>query len=109
MKEFIDKLIGRLEANAFPLTYNFETEKYLKYDKAIEIVNELAEEYKNDCCEWKQDGVYLICQNHENNLACVEDEGYRYNYCPICGKKIKVVDNLPAWKTAVMNTFLARK
>jgi hypothetical protein len=46
MKEFIEKLIGRLERNAFPLTYNFRTEKYLKFDKAKEIVKDLAEEYK---------------------------------------------------------------
>ena len=38
MKEFIEKLIGRLEVNSFPLTFNFETESYLKYNKVKEIV-----------------------------------------------------------------------
>ena len=38
------KLIERLKRNAFSLTYNFVVEKYLKFDKAIEIVGELTEE-----------------------------------------------------------------
>lgn len=45
MKEFIDKLISRLENHAFFLTFNFEAEKYLKFDKTISIITELAEEY----------------------------------------------------------------
>ena len=47
MNEFIEKLIGRLEVNSFPLTFNFETESYLKYNKVKEIVNELAEEHND--------------------------------------------------------------
>ena len=38
------KLIERLKRNAFSLTYNFVVEKYLKFNKAIEIVGELTEE-----------------------------------------------------------------
>lgn len=47
----------------------------------------------NDFCEWKLDGVYLHCQHDmELVISCLEDEKYRYNYCPVCGKKIKVVE-----------------
>lgn len=42
------KLIARLKRNAFSLTYNFVIEKYLKFDKAIEIVGKLAEEEKHN-------------------------------------------------------------
>lgn len=42
----------------------------------------------DDYCEWKIDGVYLISP-HNTFFNCVEDKDYRYNYCPVCGKKIK--------------------
>lgn len=44
------KLIERLKRNAFSLTYNFVVEKYLKFDKAIEIVGELTEEEEHKEC-----------------------------------------------------------
>lgn len=47
---------------------------------------------KNDVCEWKLNGVYLISPHPLVSLSCITDYGYRYNYCPICGKKIKVVE-----------------
>lgn len=98
MNEFIDKLIGRLEEE---INW-YETHGCNKDLKrgiiganrhAIGIVNELAEEYENDFCEWKVDGVYLMCQ-HKTELfvSCLEDEKYRYKHCPICGKKIKAVE-----------------
>lgn len=46
MKEFIEKLIGRLEEHSFSLVIDWEKGKYLRKDKAIEIVNELAKEHK---------------------------------------------------------------
>jgi len=61
--------------------------------KASEIVNEVADKCINDFCEWKIDGVYLHCQhNTELVISCLEEEKYRYKYCPVCGKKIKVVE-----------------
>lgn len=88
MKEFIEKLIGRLEEQKSDWNYDYN----VPINDAIEIVNQLAEEYNNDFCEWKLDGVYLMCQ-HKTELfvSCLEDEKHRYKYCPICGKKIKVV------------------
>ena len=57
-------------------------------DKAIEIVKQGGA--SDDVCEWKLDGVYLHSP-HKPLVSCVTDENYRYNYCPVCGKKIKVV------------------
>lgn len=144
MKEFIEKLIGRLDE------YYDENESETNsgfIEVCKDIVNELAEEYKgklddewqiiydkvcvlekkytnerniesvkdcirlenllqyfkeelrgaeereNDFCEWKVDGVYLMCQ-HKTELfvSCLEDEKYRYEHCPICSKKIKAVE-----------------
>lgn len=58
-------------------------------DKAIEIVKQGG--VTDDVCEWKLDGVYLHSP-HKPLVSCVTDENYRYNYCPVCGKKIKVVE-----------------
>lgn len=77
MKEFIEKLIGRLEINSFPLTFNFETEKYLKFDKTKEIVNQLAEEYNNGwipCSERfpdKSDWYLAIFQEPETTFVLI--------------------------------------
>jgi len=96
MKEFIEKLIGRLKEKSVEITfplYPDDSTSFVPITEAITIVNQLAEEYNNDFCEWKLDGVYLNCQ-HDTELfiSCLEDEKYRYNHCPICGKKIKVVE-----------------
>ena len=74
MKEFIEKLIERLERNAFPLTYNFRTEKYLKFDKAKEIVKDLAEEYKGG---WIPCGEKLPKENIQV-IVTAEKGGHRY-------------------------------
>ena len=68
MDEFIKKLIERLEEKAVEhRETGFEMErkgfsniadkqygKQTTYLNAIEIVNQLAEEYSNDFCEWKK-------------------------------------------------------
>lgn len=43
------KLIEKLKEHAFPLTYNFVVKKYLEFDKAIEIVGEIAGNQKQEC------------------------------------------------------------
>lgn len=65
MKEFIEKLIGRLEKHSFSIVINWEKGKYLRTDKAIEIVNQLAEEYNNGwipCSErLPETDDYVLC------------------------------------------------
>ena len=49
MKEFIEKLIGRLEEKVVNRTFDESIKtKNLAYKEAIEIVNQLAEEYRQD-------------------------------------------------------------
>ena len=109
MKEFVDKLIGRLEELQKQRTgcsnitcdkckYDkecFEGEKGFKVtiDKFIKFVNELAEEYNNDFCEWKftksvVNGGYFYSSgcNHKRF-----SDLHNFEFCPYCGKKIKVV------------------
>ena len=97
MKEFIDKLIGRLEEKANQ-TWLVLAERN-GYERAIEIVKQLAEEYNNDFCEWKFEttGIVWHCNGCETynlpyamNLRIIADD-FECK-CPHCGKKIKVVE-----------------
>ena len=73
--------------------HEFFRKKCENYEKAIEIVNQVAEEYKQEVCEWKPsrkiDGIIMY------GTSCyVEFEERlirKYKYCPYCGKKIKVI------------------
>ena len=58
------------------------------YKRAIEIVKHGG--VSSDVCEWELDEVYLHSP-HKPLVSCVTDENYRYYYCPVCGKKIKIV------------------
>ena len=41
----------------------------------------------DDVCEWKLDGVYLHSPHNRPFVTCIaDDEDYRYNFCPVCGK-----------------------
>ena len=108
MKEFIEKLIGRLE-EVGKLEISMHGGRCngktlaLGYAKGIEnsiaIVNQLAEEYNNDFCEWKFEttGIVWHCNGCETynlpyamNLRIIADD-FECK-CPHCGKKIKVVE-----------------
>lgn len=112
MKEFIEKLIGRLEE-----LNQSQIEKYTKslcdgnldcvYDKTdiedtkvkttyeiIQIVNQLEEEYNNDFCEWKQHereiDVYFTECGQAHIFVDGNPEENNHVFCPYCGKKIKI-------------------
>lgn len=54
-------------------------------------VQEKEETNTADMCEWNLDGVYIFSP-HSRMFSCVIDDKHRYTYCPVCGKKIKVVE-----------------
>lgn len=103
MKEFIDKLIERLEEREVQAYAKMDGGvTYQAYRNAIEIVIELAEEYKvsemstgsEDCCEWRlidyEANVYdTTCRNPHILLEGSPTDN-SYEFCPYCGKKIKV-------------------
>ena len=87
MKEFIEKLIGRFLAECVIYAEN--------YEKALDMANQLAEEYNNDFCEWfKYDYRTIAPKNHdaENPYWRIPENWDKLKFCPYCGKKIKVVE-----------------
>lgn len=100
--EFVEKLIGRLEEKQdeyFHGKSDYEEGKYNAYDEVAQIVNQLAEEYNNDFCEWKKvviDSTELIREPHRMYLF--KDSDDKWEYCPYCGKKIKVAPYQPKGK-----------
>ena len=97
MNEFIEKLIGRLEEQKSDLTNWAEDKAFeIGIQTAISIVNQLAEEYNNDVCEWKQHereiDVYFTECGQAHIFVDGNPEENNYEYCPYCGKKIEVVE-----------------
>ena len=110
MKEFIEKLIGRLEEEKGEnpcrkircrecqytnICYEGEQSEKVAIDNAISIVNQLAEEYNNDFCEWKEisvGGITAVKEPHRMKLLNRDNE---QQFCPYCGKKIKIAPYQP--------------
>ena len=61
--------------------------------KSIEIVNQVEQEYNNDFCEWEydefEDGWQTSC---DTVFSLCDSDKEITNFCPCCGKKIKVVE-----------------
>ena len=88
----VDKVIKELEK--LKSNVNFGGTLQLIYadkkiDKAIEIVKHGC--VFDDVCEWKNDGDNLItsCGDYFN---LYDNCTGKFKYCPVCGKKIKVVE-----------------
>lgn len=93
MKEFIEKMIEMLEEEIENVIVRdtYTKGKNAGLRKAKIIVNNLAEEYNNDFCEWHKvkNGNAYKCNTHaEIHDSRVLD----WHVCPYCGKKIKVVE-----------------
>lgn len=106
MKEFKDKLIGRLEEVAIETLginkgqFAMDEGEYSSYCSLTlydvkEQANQLAEEYNNDFCEWKQEDEEGFSNCRFNYQEIISDEVSGFVYCPYCGKKIKVAPYQP--------------
>ena len=98
MKEFIGKLIGRLEEEHERCINRYGVvggnAPAMEVKQCMAIVNQLAEEYNNDFCEWKKtdkrkSSPYHHALKHGNITLEFHDD---FKICPYCGKKIKVVE-----------------
>lgn len=96
MKEFIEKLIGRFEERIKENTNEDMSYKipYFGLEIALNIVNQLAEEYNNDFCVWKSEKDMFI-QNPHTGRKFSNEPSMRNIYCNTCGKKIKVAPYQP--------------
>lgn len=103
MKEAFEKIIERLEARKRDYHIQYVTD-YIGYstyhnykhelNEVIEIVNQAAEEFGNDFCEWfKYDYRTIAPKNHDvgNPYWRIPEDYSKLMFCPYCGKKIKVV------------------
>lgn len=81
----VDKVVERLNRE----TISSSIKESLGLLKAIEIVKQGG--VSDDVCEWKYDDDNLTtsCGDYFNLYDnCTE----KFKYCPVCGKKIKVVE-----------------
>lgn len=109
MKEAFEKIIKLLEVQErqyhrrakehenINMTVQISDKFYGKacsYNHAISIVNQVAEEFGNDFCEWfKYDYRTIAPKNHDvgNPYWRIPEDYSKLMFCPYCGKKIKVV------------------
>ena len=89
----IEKVIKELEKESFTTTDTVcgGIFKAIRTISAIEIIKHGG--VSDDVCEWNLDGVYIFSP-HSKMFSCVIDDKHRYTYCPVCGKKIKVVKQM---------------
>ena len=90
-KAFKD-IIERLEKKAEDFGIGIANgAKFVRLESAIEIVNKVAEEYKQEVCEWKKHKKYECTVEAHGGYEHIEFIR-QCEYCPYCGKKIKVVE-----------------
>jgi DNA repair exonuclease SbcCD ATPase subunit len=103
MQKAFEKIIERLEekraelesitAECRHVPKEFENKNigyYTAVNHAIEIVNQVAETYEQEVCEWVEksvDSIKLVREPHRLRLFHTEEDR---QYCPYCGKKIKI-------------------
>lgn len=99
ISEFVEKLIERLKKEQYDMLKPYAANDLAStmiaaLDIAIEIVNQLAEEYSNDSCIWfKYDYRTMAPKNHDvgNPYWRIPENMDKLKFCPYCGKKIKVM------------------
>ena len=108
VNEYVKSVVEELESEKSIHTENYNISLYKDYpeikqryrqvcgviDKAIEIVKQCG--VSDDVCEWmlcdEEANVYdTSCRNPHILIEGTPKEN-NYEYCPYCGKKIKVVD-----------------
>ena len=97
-----DKVVSELEKNASRYTKKYVTPygnngykdtKAISIHKAIEIVKQ--SDVSDDFCEWKYNDSEYYFESSCDHLHVFMSDGPKeneYDFCPYCGKKIKVVE-----------------
>lgn len=113
MKEFVEKLIALLndEKHDYVMRWKWKGENEEDWlcmkaiEKVIGIVERIAEEHDNGFCEWEDteslrekglcygsDGLYKPSCNDDEDDFMDWNWIRHFEFCPYCGKKIKVVE-----------------
>lgn len=83
----VDNVVEELEIE-MKASSGYSEERVSAFSRAIEIVKHGG--ISDDVCEWKQDNmsetVYRVCDGFYTTVYQKD-----FEYCPYCGKKIKVV------------------
>ena len=97
----IDKVVEELKENASRYTKKYLTPygnngyrdiKAISIRKAIEIVKQSV--ISDDVCEWKYNDTEYYWESSCDHLHIFMSDGPKeneYDFCPYCGKKIKVI------------------
>ena len=91
MQKAFEKIVERLEEGAKHCLTMYDWQGQRAYWCAIEIVNQVAEQYEQEVCEWE---FYHVSAGVTFFKTCTEVMPYIFKenkkYCPYCGKRIYV-------------------
>ena len=97
MKQIFDWLREQIDKfSFFYASKDSARRKYIDCADLENIINEAEAKWESDCCEWRlcdeEENVYdTSCRNPHILIEGTPKEN-NYEYCPYCGKKIKVVE-----------------
>ena len=90
MKKIFDWLREQMERSVIPSHY------YIDKNVVLKNINEAEAKWEKDCCEWKETGFSEPTRYFEaHDLMAYELDMCLWNYCPICGKSIKILEVEP--------------
>lgn len=92
MQKVFEDIVERLEKGIEHSLTMHDWQGQSAFECAIEIVNQVAQTYEQEVCEWVEksvDSIKLVREPHRLRLFHIEEDR---QYCPYCGKKIKVVE-----------------
>ena len=69
----------------------YEAGRIYAFDDMIELINEAEAKWEADYCEWKPHiADKEIVEAH--NFLHIKDNLFDWEFCPYCGKRIKIVE-----------------
>lgn len=83
LREQFGKIIGEVHSPADVVWNN-------AVKMCIAEVDEAEAKWKEDCCEWKGDGVGVF--SIETSCGKLIERNNDYMVCPYCGKRIKIAE-----------------
>ena len=93
MKQVFDEIREKLQEIKVRMTYDADVIWNSAVAECISKIDEVEAKWNEDVCEWKPFGPRGLWEiSCDEVYACPVDSGVEwFNYCPKCGKKIKVV------------------
>ena len=62
------------------------------YNRFVDLINEAEAKWEKEVCEWKHKEYHSCCLSECNGVYEDYDSVLGWEFCPYCGKPIKIVE-----------------